>query len=318
MLRAAGMQGPLLFAGIVTLLLGCPAAQSLGPVHAPRDEPWRPEPRESLRLVLVGDTGYPGPTIEAVRAAIIAETKDAVVALGDLVYPAPPVCADGRLEATGRAVVEARLGGALSGLGAPVLLAIGNHDVNHTQTDPGRLACLFAYAAEQADLVLPERVYTVDFGVALVAVVDTNWLTAEDAARVRAAFDAHPGWHVLVGHHVLKTYHDKVGEDVVGPWLRAHQVRPHIYANGHAHLLQLGRYQEVVAVTSGTGSAPRPRPTCPPDCGEGEIWGSSLPGYATLEIARDRVVITFKDATGRELKRHEVPRAHPPNGRVSK
>ena len=151
------------------------------------------------------------------------------------------------------------------------------------------------------DVHLPALDYGLDFGVAQLAFVDTNHLDLDTAKIVHDTFTDKASWNILLGHHVLKTYHDKESEDYVRPWLQEHAIAPDLYANGHAHVLQFGIYNNVPAITSGTGAKLRERKTCPPDCGEGQLWGESKPGYATLTITATRIDVVFKNDRGEEL-----------------
>jgi predicted phosphodiesterase len=273
------------------LATGTSAAES-------RAGPQRLDPRKELTLVLVGDTGLPGPRRDAVLRAIRRERKDLIVALGDLVYPKGPRCPSGR--ATGRAlhILEARVG-VLLDLGAPVLGVLGNHDLGHVARHPAREACFLDYARRRRELVFPDLSYTLDAGAALLVVLNTSSLTDADGRRIREEMAAHRGWKVFLGHHVLRTYHDKESQDYVRPWLARHGLRPDLYVNGHAHVLQFGVYDGIPAVTSGTGAKVRRRPACPPRCGPGQLFGVSVPGYALLHIRPDRLEVIFKDGAGK-------------------
>ena len=159
------------------------------------------------------------------------------------------------------------------------------------------------YAATHDDLVLPSLSYSVDYGVALLGIINTNVLSASDGARVAQEFKTHKGWRLLFGHHVLKTYHDKASEDYVRPWLAEHAIKPDLYGNGHAHLLQFGVYDGIPALTSGATAKLRQRKSCPPDCGSGQLWGSSTRGYAVLSLNKDSLKVVFKDLPGDVLWR---------------
>lgn len=268
-----------------------------------RDAPFEPVKTTHLRLILVGDTGHPSEDMTRVRRAIKAEKKDAIVALGDLVYPLMPACPTGVADGEALKELDAKLGGALSGLGAPVFLVVGNHDIPRGVSKSAREACLIDYAAQRDDLVLPRLSHAVDFGVAILGIANTQNPQDAEAKRLASALRSHRGWRIGVGHHVYKTHRDKVTEDVVRPWLRRHQIPVDIWANGHAHLLQLGLYDGVVAITSGTASLRRTLKTCPPACGPGEIFGASDAGYALLELWPDRLQVTFKNHEGTTLHR---------------
>ncbi len=278
-----------------------PASAAAQPEPGRRDAPLTAAPKERVRIVLIGDTGMPGPDMDAVHRAVAAEVKDYVIVLGDLVYPEAPLCRDGTMSADVRALLDQRIGTALRGLGAPVLLVLGNHDVAHARRDPAREACILAYAAAEPELLMPSRAYTLDLGVAIVALLDSNDLDDEQAAMTRAAFAGHRGWKLAAAHHVLRCYHAKSGEDTVRPWLTAHDLKPDAWLNGHAHVLQFGVYGGIAALTSGATAAARERPACPPSCGDGQLFGASTPGYAVLELTAKRMDVTFKDTDGNTL-----------------
>ena len=286
--------------GALVALAAC--AGSVTPVEpVRRDAALAARQLDRVRLVLVGDTGLPGVEMSALREAVRREAKDYVVALGDLFYPYPPSCPTGELDADARAAFDANVGATIGDLGAPTLLVLGNHDTRHRSRAPAREACFLTYAADRPDLLMPELWYTLDVGVALLAFTNTNALTPERGEELAARLRAHDGWRLVFGHHGLRVTHDKECEDAVRRWMLAHDVYPDLYANGHAHLLQFGVYDGVAAVTSGCTAKIRDRPTCPPDCGGGQLWGVSSRGYAVLEVSPERLAVTFKDVTGRPL-----------------
>ena len=133
---------------------------------------------------------------------------------------------------------------------------------------------------------LPGLDYALDFGVAQIAFVDTDHLDGRATQVVDDAFAKGNGWKLLMGHHVLKTYHDKANENRVAPWLSSLKALPDLYANGHAHVLQFGVYDGLPAVTSGSVSKLRHRPACPPDCGEDQLLESALQGMRYLRLSR--------------------------------
>ena len=267
------------------------------------------EKKEKVTLLLLGDTGEPGPDMEAIRRAVSKESKDAIVVLGDLIYPVAPKCPDGKLHVDAERLLDERTGGLLRGLGAPVLLILGNHDTGGMGRHPEREACMLAYAAGEPDLVLPELSYHVDFGVLRLGVLNTNQLDGLQARAVSKSWRGYTGWRVLAGHHVYRTYHDKVHENLVAPWLETHRLKPDIYLNGHAHVLQFGVYDDIPAVTSGATALTRERPTCPGQCGRGQLFGASKPGYVLMTVERETLTIVFKDVHRRELYRWSQKRA---------
>jgi predicted phosphodiesterase len=289
------------------------------------------EKKERLRLVLVGDTGMPGAQRDRVRKRILHEEKDYIIALGDLVYPHPPPCPTGEVSAEDLPFYEERVARGIEGLRAPVLAILGNHayyrgkrslmgklypfvptTLELGDAGEGRVidpaACMVDFIGTRPQIHLPGLDYALDFGVAQIAFVDTDHLDDKAAKVVDQAFATGTGWKVLMGHHVLRTYHDKADENYVAPWLSTLKTKPDLYANGHAHVMQFGIYDDVPAVTSGTGSKIRHRPACPPACGEGQIFGVSAPGYALLEIEPKRMTVTFKDDNGSVRYRWSVTR----------
>ena len=264
--------------------------------------------RESLRIIAIGDTGLDNDAMQALRTSIKAEEKDLILALGDLVYPEAPPCPDGHLTPDATALLDESIGATLLGLGAPVLLVLGNHDVRHGRRDPAREACILRYAERHPDLVMPSLNWVLDVGVISITGLNTNALDDSQAMTAARALREAKGWTMLIGHHVLKTYHDKDGEDIVRPWLERHGLRPEIFLNAHAHLLQSGTYEGVIGLTSGSAALPRVRPECPPGCEPGQRFGSSLSGYAILDVTAEQLVVEFYDNMGNSLHRESHPR----------
>ena len=141
---------------------------------------------------------------------------------------------------------------------------------------------------------------TFDLGVAQIAFVDTDYLDA----RPRPRPSLRPGlWlKLLMGHHVLKTFYDKEREDYVAPWLQTLKAQPTLREWARPCVV-LKVYGGVAAVTSGSASKLRHRRACPPDCGEGQLFGASTAGYAVLEVEPKRLSVIFKDDVGNERYR---------------
>ena len=291
----------LILLGILALS-GCTSRKVIVVGEAHKDPPFKPEKRDKATLVIVGDTGKPGANLDAVRKAIKAEPKDLIIATGDLIYPWAPKCRIGELRGSERKVMELHVKKALEGLGAPVLIALGNHDVGlKFGRHPAQESCFFELASESDDLVFPDLNYDVDLGVALISVINTNALEAETGTRLSKTLPAFSGWTIIAGHHVTRTYHDKEDENVVLPWMRTHKLKPDLYVNGHAHFLQFGIYENIPSLTSGSGAKLRERPSCPPDCGEGQLWGVSKVGYALVQLSSEKMIVSFKDTQGETL-----------------
>jgi predicted phosphodiesterase len=277
----------------------------------------------STRIVLIGDTGEPGPHVTRWTEALRKDPAPSVIVLGDLVYPQAPPCPTGRPDRDAVALIESHLAAPFRKIGKPAYLLIGNHDVSWGN-DPARERCLLAHFASDPLIKFPELFYAIEAGAARLVVLHTMGLggaLGEAQGRfAKAQLDEARGQGrrvVFIGHHVLRTYRDKDSEDIVRPWLAAHDLRPDLWVNGHAHILQLGVYGGIPALTSGSASRPRVRAECDAargtgSCGEGELWGVSTPGYAVLDVTPRRVgaplmKVTFKDADGRPLFSWDVP-----------
>ena len=312
--RSARRSGAWFALDVLALCAALLSTQALA--SAPkRDTPLELGKRESLRVVLIGDTGRDNEDMRALRRAIQAESKDLVIALGDLIYPEAPACHEGKLSSGARRLLDEGVGKTLLGLGAPVLLVLGNHDVMHRRRDLPREACLLHYAALQPELVMPALSWWLDAGVVSIVGLNTNDLDDNQAIQARRALKQAQGWTLVVGHHVLKTYHDKEDEDVLRPWFKRHKLQPDFYANGHAHLLQAGTYEGIIALTSGSAALARSRPACPPECGAGQRFGSSAPGYALVEFKAERATVSFYDNQAK-LLHTETHQRSPRKGRA--
>lgn len=279
-----------------------------------------------VRLVVLGDTGarpVPEDTCAtgasscrntaasraALLAAVAAENADAVTIMGDLVYgpkwfESVPKCRkpDDRKAAEWLDPVLGELGTAV---GAPVYLALGNHDVGHKPRSPRRERCLLRYAASRPELHLPALQYTVDLGGLRLVLLNTNQPPSRwDTPAIQEAVHTAEGWVVMGGHHVIRTAFDKESEHEIRDHLRAEGITPDLWVNGHAHFLQFGVYDGIPAATSGSASKIRVRPSCPGDDCSGDdmpLWGQSTFGYAVVDATEDRLRLTFKDGTGAAL-----------------
>jgi predicted phosphodiesterase len=280
-------------------------------------------PDGSVSLVLIGDTGEPGPLVPRWTEAIRKEPASGVFVLGDLVYPQVPPCPTGRPDRAAVDILESHLAGPFRAIAKPTYLLIGNHDVSWGDDAP-RERCVLAHFERDPLIRIPDLYYAVDAGPAHIVVLHTMGLEGELGAAQGAFAKTHlvkaraSGKRVVfMGHHVLRTYRDKDGEDYVRPWLKAHDLRPDLWVNGHAHILQIGVYDGIPALTSGSASRPRVRAECDARrqaqaCGEGEIWGVSTPGYVVLDLRPKRMgatemTLTFKDADGLSLFAWDVP-----------
>ena len=307
------------------LLAGCGAAQ-VGPsppalVDAPVTT-WLEIDQElidaeALRIVLVGDTGEASEERDQILDAIRSEEKDLVAVLGDLVYRRAPRCPGGSLGPEARALLDDRIGTPFKDLGAPVLLVLGNHDVVRSrflglrkELDPTMEACLLRYGTDESTqgIHLPSRHYAFQAGpVAIAAVSSTgSYLDQGAASMTRDVFGRdETDWNLLLAHHVYRTFSDKASEHHLRDWVQRYDLGPDIVGNGHAHLLQMGIYDGILAVTSGGGSKRRPQRGClrgdpaSRSCGPGQLFGSPASfGYAVLEFTEFDALVTFKDRFG--------------------
>ena len=280
---------PLLFSFLVGV--GC---SSPGTQPTSVDPPFKKDFGPVVRLVLIGDTGIDNDQMRQLKEQIKKEKKDLILVAGALVYPVAPQCPDGTAKGEALEILERTMGKNLSGLGAPVILSLGNHDVAHKRRDKAREACLLDYAAKKDEFVMPGLSFSVDLGIGALVVLNSNALDEPQAKEAARAFSKTTGWKIMLAHHVLRTYHDKGDEDLVLPWLRLHKLSPDLYLNGHAHFLQFGVYNQIAAVTSGATAKLRHRRACPPDCGPGQLFGQSTLGYAVIELSKDKATVVFK------------------------
>jgi hypothetical protein len=306
-------------------LFGCGRQRDLPPMVELAASP------EAPRLVLIGDTGAyragdADPAAcdpnedrldvsEACRARMIelmrAEASDGILALGDLVYFSGPTCPRSGLTDAAGARLDDVLGDYLGAVGAPVLVALGNHDVHQSRWGAaGAERCYLDYAQRRDGFVFPERTYTATVGDVLVGVLDTNRRLSRPVAdaldaRIAAHRAAFPeGWVLFAGHHPVRTYRDNaVFKALVGKWIRRYGWDVDLYANGHAHYLQFGVYDGVPAVTSGSGAKAYRVAECRDGdgaCGPGERFTRATWGYATATFD-ERLTVVFRDVAGQEL-----------------
>jgi predicted phosphodiesterase len=272
-----------------------------------------------LRLVLIGDTGEETGARDSIVREIAKERADLILVLGDLVYPRGPSCEGDTLNSEARSKLDQHIGRPFAQVGAPVLLVLGNHDVLRKVVgiDRPRVhqeACYYLYAKENAGkgFVLPARHYGITLGPATLAVVSSSrpFLTDSAGRMTSSLFNARTDdWDIVVAHHVYRTFHDKYGERIVQTWLEKYALRPAVVVNGHAHFLQMGSYNGVLAITSGGGAKERPQARCrtgdamPGKCVvPGEYFGhEGAFGYAILELTSTDARVEFKDQKGASL-----------------
>ncbi len=282
---------------------------------------------DAVRIVVLGDSGAlpvandacaagesscrnTAESRDLLKAAVIAEDAHAVAIMGDLVYgphwfESTPKCrrADDR---KARAWLDPALGELVEGLGAPVFVALGNHDVGHQPRSRARERCILRYAEAHPELNLPNLQYSVDLGLVRLIMLNTNvpparWNTEAIAERAQPKDGT---WVVMGGHHVIHTAFDKEHEHEIRDHLNETGIRPDLWVNGHAHFLQFGVYDGIPAATSGSASKVRVRPSCPGEACTGPdapMWGRSTYGYAVVDATPDTLRLTFKDGEGTAL-----------------
>jgi len=325
--------------------LAAPRADAVAEVSAPTRDPAR------ARLVFVGDSGMaPGDDDctwrgdgsaaadcaisvserDRLRASIAAVQPDAIYALGDLVYPMAPRCR--RVTGAAARTLDRAIGDLYDDLAAPVWLVLGNHDLGHVRVSSARLRCLQRYAAARAHLRLPAPQARVDHGLASVVVMNSNLRRQAQlpASAVRDA-TADGDWVLVAAHHELRAAFEKLREGPWEPpppgrWLVAEDLHPHLWANGHAHTLQVGAYdarvadggaahggpeRPVLALTSGAGSKLRAHPSCGPGAPATDRAACRAPhprgmpafslsrfGFAVVEVEPDTLTVWVLDLDG--------------------
>lgn len=310
----------LCFLSLPLLLSAC---ASRGFAQAPSAEPGP----DSARVILIGDTGalpvegdphkLSPAQREQLRQSLAAEDAGIILDLGDLFYNKAPQCGPGDDPQEAAALLDAHLYDHVGGLAPQVFLVLGNHDVGPVgeylkrrlfgrragKRSTSRERCYTLYAEQHKEMVFPETSYGVDIGPARLAVLHTSAPHRQwPGGPVKAFLEEDPqDWSIVAGHHVYKTACDKVGDDFVAGRLREQEITPDLYVNGHAHLLQMGVFDGVPAVTSGSGSKLREFPECDPTATDGVLWGESSFGYAVLDITPQTLRVQFKDIAGQDL-----------------
>lgn len=261
-----------------------------------------------MRLVAVGDVGHVTPAQRAIAAAITrrcaADPCDAVLVLGDLLYPSGPTGPDDpRLD---------EVLGVYTRLGAPVWLVAGNHDHGQRGRD-APVDAEIAWAAARGP-VFPAPDWRASLGDVDLWGLDTDrvfwgrapgaWLDAElDASTAR--------WRIGFGHHPMRSQgpHGNAGAYEGRAWLpwfsgRALETffrgricgKVDLWLAGHDHLRELLPATPTCPTTlvvSGSGA----RGTRVVDRGNDATFASADEGFVEIELA-DVATVRFVRADG--------------------
>ena len=283
---------------------------------------------DAVHVLMVGDVGSDtkgrATVLDAMRARCTTRPCDAIVLLGDLIYPrgadAPD---DPRLDA---------LLGSYADI-APVYLAVGNHDYGHGR-DHEAVDHLLAWAATRPDVHLPSTVYRAALGQGLgtLAVVDTNHIFQYGDTPVGGGPDGpwagQGAWldHlaagdaplIVAGHHPFRSNGPHGNAGVYEgwrhlPWASGQALRSFfeqhvapealLYANGHDHNLQLLPCDAATCAVAGSGAKVRELV----DRGNPTHFQASTLGFVALELSRDAASAVACGVDGQELARVPLP-----------
>ena len=268
-----------------------------------------------VRLALIGDTGT-GQEAQwqvqgALASACAARGCDAVVLLGDVLYPAG-------METDDPDIPDARI--ASYRHIAPVYVVLGNHEYGR-----GRAVAnadrLVRWAGSTHDVHLPSRSWNADFPGGTLIALDTQSVFINGVAGqgpwLQAALDAEPGWRIVVGHHPMLSSgrHGSAGAYEGWswiPWVSGRSLRQlferhlcgraDLYVAGHDHHLEVGEACGLTWVVSGAGATVRPLE----QRGHTPLFASSELGFVHLDLGRDTAELTVISADGRTLDVRQV------------
>lgn len=290
----------------------------------------RPPLREGvpyLRLFVIGDMGTGRPSqrkvAEVMAARAAADGLDAIVTVGDNVYPDGVSSVDDPQWRTKLFDVYAA-----PALAVPIYPSLGNHDHR------GNVQAQVDYAQRVPRWRMAGRYYAHTFrlggggagggGGATVdlVVVDTQSLRRGDGdpaqqawlARTLAASKA--TWKLVAGHHPVHTHGRYRGDERLAerlePLLVEHRVD--LFLAGHDHSLQLiGPKQGVLHLVS--GAAGGLDMAYPVTWGDDSLFSATGGGFTTLRLAPDEGALEFVRDGGETAWGHVVrPRgaAHGP------
>jgi predicted phosphodiesterase len=277
-----------------------------------------------VRLVALGDAGRGDATQRRVAKGVVRACAergcDAVVLLGDLLYPAG-------MESDDDPRADAWIADPYNPTGVPIYLVLGNHDYGKGR-DVEAARRTVAWAKRRRDVVLPAEVWQVRVGPVHLFGLDTNaafqfgehaqleWL-AKGLERTDAP------WTVVLGHHPFRSNGNHGNAGAYEGWsgipyssgrslLRLFEVglcgQADLYLAGHDHSRQLLERCGVELIVSGAGSATTPIV----DRGNQPRFASDEPGAAWLELREAEGRVVFLDADGEAEAEFSLTAATPP------
>ena len=265
----------------------------------------------------MGDVGVVTPTQRAVAKTIAtrcaADPCDAVLVLGDLLYPSGPDGPDDpRLdEVLGPYVHEP----------TPVWLVAGNHDHGQRGRDAPVDAEIAWAAAHGA--VFPAPDWRARLGDVDLWAIDTDrvfWGAAPDATLDATLAASTARWRIGFGHHPIRSQgpHGNAGAYEGHAWIPWYSGRAlgdffarricgkvDLWLAGHDHVRELLPANDVcltALIVSGAGA----HGTAVVDRGNAATFASAEAGFVELELADDAKV-TFVRADGTEDGHFRVP-----------
>ncbi len=259
------------------------------------------------RLLLFGDSGtndsQQRDVANGMARQCATQVCDAAVLVGDIIYPDGLGDADDPMALT-------HFEDHYRGLGAPLWLALGNHDYHR---DPNAWIARYGTQGSRAGKFpahMPARYYTVSLGAVRLVVLDTNRLDDDQGAWLdavlREAAARGDRWIVAAGHHPWRSYGmHRHAEPAMAAFYQRHLCgKVDVFVAGHDHDKQLLRGPcDVALVVSGTAGKLRP-------VGRGDetLFALSSPGWARLEVRGAEAVLTFHAADGALERRARLQR----------
>jgi acid phosphatase len=270
-------------------------AQLLPEYRAPIFAPGHP----TLGFLAVGDTGWTGPILDSVAAAMERTASELPVGLvcmlGDNFYRNGAASDLDQVFQTG---FEDVFTGAH--LAVPFRPALGNHDVI---VNP---QAQVEYSERSTRWQMPGRCYSFtesagDDSQAQFFVLDTEVLRRRDRGSTEQLAwledklsRSIARWKIVIGHHPVRSNGDHGSIEHVShalePMFEAHGVA--LYFSGHDHdleLLETGR--GFLQVVSGAGSSTRSM-----RWGEDTLFASAAPGFVWVGIEQNELTLVFVDA----------------------